>query len=345
MNSQINLLSDLAEITIYQSSRRPTGQNGLQQNNQKQQQDFNFDGAVTKFDRLLTTVFSTSQNDELEPYILKLEEELVDEFGLCISAETNDDLSDLELKIKGQNKVKEVKQELKSYDGLDVSLRGYKLNDTIHQKIVFTDIETKNEVATIPLTHDVDAKYNFYVSMYIAKLIPKFGRAILASLSKQLITTDVAAFRIFDRVSRQMTRNPFAKIANWIAGLKFVDDTYIPIIAGHLLVDNKLSLQSLYTILVSSKLPKRIMDLYQFMSSNGSIDETIEEKGPFVNREINDNERIIVTMIAPSGLELVRTLELRHRIAKKRTPRTTSINTKYRDMVRDFGSMSNELVD
>jgi len=350
MNPTISLFSDIAELLIYQTNSRTTVKNNDTSRNQKQQQRFNFDGAVTKFDKMLNTMFSTVPNDELEHIMLNIEEEMIGEFGICIQAETDEnDYNDRELKQKSELKIQEVKQKLKQYDGLDISVTGYKNEgkEDIHQKIVFSDPDTKEFVASIPLTDSEDKGYDFYYSIYIAMMISKFGRKVLFALGKQLTTSDVATFGIFDTVSRQMIYNPYAKISNWICAMKYVNNTYLPIIGGYLLADNKLSLTTLYTLLVSNRLPTQIIKLYEFTSSAGSVneDEEYSENGPFINRDINNFGKLIITIIAPSGLEIKRMLNIRHRVSRKRTRIIPNKNVKYRDLVRNFGNEISELVE
>jgi len=350
MNPTISLFSDIAELLIYQSNSRTTVKNNDTVKNSKQQQRFNFDGAVTKFDRMLNVMFSTVPNDELEHVMLNIEEEMIGEFGICLQAEVDDhEFSERDLKQKSEIKIQEVKQKLKQYDGLDINVIGY-VNEgkpDIHQKIVFSDPDTKEFVASIPLTDSEDKGYDFYYSIYIAMMISKFGRKVLFALAKQLTTSDVATFGIFDTVSRQMIYNPYAKIANWICAMKYVNNTYLPVIGGYLLADNKLALTTLYTLLVSSRLPNQIIKLYEFASSAGSVNEEEEytENGPFMNRDINVSGKLIITLIAPSGLEIRRMLNIRHRVTRKRNRIVQNRNVKYRDLVRNFGSETEELVE
>lgn len=351
MNPTINLFNDIAELCIYQNQTR---------NNSDSNQDksriltkYNYDGAVTKFDRMLNSLFSTNTNDEIEPIINAIEDELLDTFsGLLELDDTFSKLTDTQKKINVVKKLKEVKNIIKQYDGLDINIKGYKhehaeANDLIEQKIEFTDPETKNVISKIELTNAEEESYDIFISTYIWVIVCNFGRKVLQSLGKQMMNTDVATFSIFDSVSRQMIYNPYSRISNWICAMKYVSPTYLPVIGGYLLNDNRLTLSTLYTLLVTAQLPQKIIDLYEFIRSNGEVanpeDDVLD--GPFLKREINDNGRITITFIAPSGLEVKRMLIIRHRVQRKRQLRDNTRNLKYRDLVRNFGKRHETILD
>ncbi|CAA57562.1 unnamed protein product [Diadromus pulchellus idnoreovirus 1] len=348
MTSTMKLFTDHAEISVRE---RPP-----QRNNNNQEQDnsnrpaprrlfglnekYNFDQPETTFDKLLHQI-CLGNYEQVDDKIIN------DSITLAALRKYSCEYKDLKPEKAPKLKNECMKQFAQPGQVVEIIGIDLPLDSSIDQDDLY-DLKDDNDVIPVLRVYQsaqdartkttenkkdyiLDTRVipdNFAASLFLKSVLRAILLQIFSSLQNQLVKTDVATNPEFMRMSNAFAstrRGPFYNIASLVPALSYPDSRSVPLIVGFILTQENLSLLSLYSMIVTTKVSSTIMALYENNSSEEECEDSISAASCTNQSNVNNSDNIRMTITLPCGLTIAFFVYYRYTLFQRRVKCSTSI--------------------